>query len=501
MTRPPSVATPQSPWLTEPAPTRASALGDLRAEVAVIGGGITGVTTALLLAEAGLDVVVCDAATVASGVSGANTAKVTALQSTIYSELTKRYASATAAVYARASLAGVELVAALAGRHAPDCGLSRRPAATVAATALEVARVEREFAAAKQAGLDVFSAAGVDSPLPCRTAVCLADQLTLHPVRYIRALAAAAEAAGARIHENTTVLGAAKGERWTLRTPAAHISAEHVVVASHYPMLDRGAYFARLEAKRSYCVAGTLRGPAPQCLAITAGVNTRSFAAVDSLAILGGEGHSAGARGVGPDRFEKLATDLRAWVDVEEVTYRWSAQDAVSFDLLPVIGAYVPGGERLWVASGYGKWGLSTGTIAARIIADRIMGRADDEVATVFTPTRLSPRAAPSLAHLLGKVAAELVGDRLRPGDLNDVSELGPGCAGVLRRGHRRTGVYRDATGTLHAVSNRCTHLGCLLRFNGAETSWDCPCHGSRFGVDGEVLEGPAVHPLAQQEI
>lgn len=490
----------ESPWLIDDIAAQPPAMGALRADVAVIGAGITGITTALLLAQAGLDVVVCEAATAGSGVTGLNTAKVSALQSTIYSRLTSRHGSATAAGYAAASTAGVELVAALAEAHAPDCGVSRRTAATVAADPSQLQSVTEEFEAARAAGLPVYAGGAVDSPLPTHAAVCLDDQLTLHPVRYLRGLMDAAIAAGARVHENSRVLSLHQGSPHRISTELAEVSAEHVVVASHYPIFDRGAYFARLAAKRSYCVAARLRGRAPEALAITAGDPTRSFAAVDGLAVLGGEGHPAGARHVGTDRFDRLERDLRAWCDVEGELFRWSAQDAVTFDLLPVIGAYLPGSDSLWVASGYGKWGLSTGTIAARILTDLIQGQ-DNPWSSTFRPTRFSPKSAPTLAKLSAKVAVDMVADRLRSGDVSSVDEVAPGTAAVLRRGRKRAGVYRDPEGGVHAVSMRCTHLGCLLRFNAAETSWDCPCHGSRFDVDGEVLEGPAVRPLDREEV
>jgi Rieske Fe-S protein len=226
---------------------------------------------------------------------------------------------------------------------------------------------------------------------------------------------------------------------------------------------------------------------------------TRSFAAVAGFAVLGGESHEAGARGVEAGRFRALEQDLRAWCDVGDDGFRWSAQDPMSIDLLPIIGPYLPGSSSLWVGTGYRKWGLSTGTIAGRILADRILGR-ENPHAALFAPTRMDLRSTASLAKLGGKVTFDLVADRLRP-DQNSAAQVRPGSAAIVRRGQRRSAVYRDPEGTLHAVAARCTHLGCLVRFNAAETSWDCPCHGSRFDVDGAVLEGPAVAPLARHDV
>jgi nitrite reductase/ring-hydroxylating ferredoxin subunit len=160
-----------------------------------------------------------------------------------------------------------------------------------------------------------------------------------------------------------------------------------------------------------------------------------------------------------------------------------------------MIGPYHPGSNRLWVTTGFMKWGLSTATFAAMILADRLAGR-ENPWAPTFSPNRLSLRSAHELGQLGAKFAGDFVADRLRPPQALNTDQIKPGEARTLPDGLGRKGVYRDLDGALHAVSLRCTHLGCLLRFNSAEHSWDCPCHGSRFAPDGMVLEGPAVDPL-----
>jgi Rieske Fe-S protein len=232
-------------------------------------------------------------------------------------------------------------------------------------------------------------------------------------------------------------------------------------------------------------------------MSITAGTPSWSFRSAGDLMVVCGQDHPAGARGVDPGRYTALEEYVRRHWDVEEIAHRWSAQDAVPYDRTPMIGTYTPVSSRMYVAAGYSKWGLSGGSMAAALLSERLSGGAADEV---FSPHRFSVRGLPALARMNAKVALDLVGDRLTFGDVADGTELAPGRAGVVRSGTDRTGVFRDDAGRLHAVSIRCTHLGCLLRFNGAERSWDCPCHGSRFDVDGVVLEGPAVEPLARRD-
>jgi Rieske Fe-S protein len=274
-----------------------------------------------------------------------------------------------------------------------------------------------------------------------------------------------------------------------------------VVVATHYPFLDRGLYFARLKPERSYCVAARLAsGSPPRGMSINAGSPTRSVRSYGDLLIVGGEGHTTGSGKANAERYERLETFAREHWDVEAVTHRWSAHDPVSYHHLPVIGPYRPGSERLWVSAGFMKWGLASATFAAMILADRIGGRRSPW-GDAFAPTRLSPRSAHELAGLGAKFAIDLVGDRVRPPQALSTGGVPKGEARVVPDGLGKKGVYRDEHGELHAVSLRCTHLGCLVRFNSAERSWDCPCHGSRFAVDGSVLEGPAVKPLERRDV
>jgi glycine/D-amino acid oxidase-like deaminating enzyme/nitrite reductase/ring-hydroxylating ferredoxin subunit len=467
-------------------------------DVAVIGGGITGMTTALLLKQAGLRVAVLEAGRVAAGVSGNNTAKVTALQSTVYSKIAGKHGESAAADYAAASLAAVAKVAELA--DGIDCYLARHPACTYAYSHSEVRAVEQEAEAALRAGLPV-TRDEMRAPFPVYASLQLAGQLSIHPVRYVLGLAEKVRGDGSQVFEYSRVLQVREGGQCRIETATGTVRADRVVVATHYPILDRGLYFARLEPARSYCVAARLRsGKPPEAMAINPGSPKWSLSSLGSLLIVGGQSHPAGQRGVGEERFAALAEFARTHWDVEEITHQWSAQDPSSYDSLPMIGSYTPRSSRLYVATGYMKWGLSSGTFAAMILADLLTGK-DNPWAGRFSPHRVTLRAAPALAKMNAKVAVDLVGDRLVPPDVPDPGDVPVGEAKVVGKGLEKTGVYRDDDGKLHAVSLRCTHLGCLLRFNGAERSWDCPCHGSRFDVDGAVLEGPAVKPLPQRDV
>ncbi|MFC3895145.1 FAD-dependent oxidoreductase [Lentzea rhizosphaerae] len=483
----------QSLWLAALGTPRPPLTGEHTYDVAVVGGGITGLTTALLLKRRGLSVVVLEADRVASGVSGNNTAKVTALQSTVYSQIRRTHGLAAATDYATASQAAVAQVADLVKLEGIECDLRRAPAVTYAYTESEVQDVDHELITARQVGLPVRASVDVDLPFEVHAAIRLDDQIALHPVKYLQGLANAVDGGGSRVCEHSRVIDVT-GTRAS--TEDGHVNASQIVIATHFPTLDRGLYFARMELTRAYCIAARVSRP-PESLAISTGSPSWSVAAHGDKLILAGQSHPTGKPAVEP--FRRLEDFARRHWQVEEITHRWSAQDPTSYDHLPMIGSYTPGSDTLFTATGYMKWGLTSGTFAASLLADLVTSKPND-LAERFSPHRLSLKSLPELVKKNAEVAVEFVGDRVIPADATSSENLPPDHAHVIRDGLGKTGVYRDADGQLHAVSLRCTHLGCLVRFNAAERSWDCPCHGSRFDIDGEVLEGPATKPLPKRD-
>ncbi|MCX2729242.1 FAD-dependent oxidoreductase [Saccharopolyspora sp. NFXS83] len=486
-------------WDTARLPARVppvAAAGDF--DVAVLGGGITGLTTALLLRRAGARVAVVEAGRVGSGATGSSTAKVTALQATMCSTIRSQRGPEAAAAYAAVCADAVERVAALAAEERIECALRRRPACTYAADAAETEAIDAEAAAAREAGLPVELDRAAGLPFPVAGAVRLADQIEFQPVEYAAGLASALRDDGCAVFEDTRALDVRQGAPCEVVTTGGTVRAERVVVATHYPVLDRGLYFPRLEAERSYCVAARVGPHEPLPLAINVRAPKRSLRSAGEAVVVCGESHPTGSP-AGRPPYAALEEFARRHWPVEEITHRWSAQDPTAYDRFPMVGPYLPGSTRLFVATGFMKWGLCGGTAAAALLADRLTGTPGPE-AEPFDPGRVSPRSAGRLAKMNAGVGVAFVGDRLTAGEVGSVEQVPLGAARVVRAGTDLTGVYRDEDGCAHAVSLRCTHLGCLLRFNDDERSWDCPCHGSRFDVDGTVLEGPAVRPLPRKE-
>jgi nitrite reductase/ring-hydroxylating ferredoxin subunit len=288
------------------------------------------------------------------------------------------------------------------------------------------------------------------------------------------------------------------------------VRARDVVVATHYPFLDRGLFFPRLQPKRSYAIAVRGAAPLPDLMAISIDAPTRSLRTAGDphrrgaeLLVLGGEGHNAGEEGERTDaRYRALAAFAKQHFGSDDVTHRWSAHDMVTADGLPYAGRLTPLSRHVWVATGFRKWGLTNGTAAGRILAARILGEPHAH-AQLFDTLRFTPlRSAPGLAKEGLKDARHFVGDRLKGPQVGGLEDLDPGGDGrLLEVDGELVAASRDADGTVHALSPLCTHLGCRVAWNRAERSWDCPCHGSRFGPDGRVLQGPAVEGLRAKAV
>jgi len=227
----------------------------------------------------------------------------------------------------------------------------------------------------------------------------------------------------------------------------------------------------------------------------TRSLRTAPYRAGQRLLIITAE-HFTPSSGEVSDRWERLVHWTRQRFPRAEVAYRWATQDNTTTDRIPFVGRFHPGVKTVYVATGFGGWGMSTGVMAGHLLAASIAG---DQLpwAGLYDPRRLHPgREAAPMMKLQAKVARRFVGDRLRSSQADSVDDIAPGEGAVLRVEGRRCAVYRDDTGALHAVSARCTHLGCIVAFNDAERVWECPCHGSRFAVDGSILQGPASKPL-----
>ena len=475
--------------------------GPVDVDVAVVGGGITGLTTAFLLKEAGATVALVEAGRVASGTTGYTTAKVTSLHGLSYAELLAAQGEEKARQYGAANQAAVGTVAGLVERLRIDCDFERQAAYTYTEDPERVGDVVAEVEAATRLGLPAGYVETSPLPYPIRAAVRFDDQAQFHPRRYCLALAEALPGGGCHLFEDTRALDVAEeADRVTVRTDRGAVVAKRAVVATLLPFVDLGGFFAKTAPYRSYALAVRVGGDVPQGMHLGADEPTRSVRTVrfgDGHVglVLGGESHKVGQGGDTRAYYERLESWARERFAVASVDYRWSAQDYVPVDAVPYVGRS-PRRARTYVATGFKKWGMSNGTAAAMILADAVLGR-DNPWAEVFDATRVD--AAASAKEFVTEnldVGRHFVAGRVARLLAPSAEELAPGDGHLVELSGEKVAAYRDPEGALHAVSATCTHLGCTVTWNAAETTWDCPCHGSRFTTEGRVLQGPAVEDL-----
>jgi glycine/D-amino acid oxidase-like deaminating enzyme/nitrite reductase/ring-hydroxylating ferredoxin subunit len=473
---------------------------DLSVDVAIVGAGLVGITAAYLLKKAGKNVAVIEAEKVGTGVSGHTTAKVTALHQLKYAELIKEIGEEKARLYGESNQAAIEQLAKIVETENIDCDFERKNAYTFAPSSQELDKVKSEVEAATKLGLPAAFVQETGLPFKIAGAIKFENQAQFHPRKYLLALAAKIQGEGSYIFEKSRVKTVEGEEPCRVVTEnGAIVTAKDVMIATNIPILDQGLFFAKSYPKRSYLIGAWL-DPAkdPQGMFIGADNNYRSIRTTPhegkTLLLIGGEGHKVGEVSDTVERYERLAEYARSRFGVNEIAYRWSTQDMMSFDSLPYIGKLTPMSNHTYVATGFSLWGMTKTTMSAMILSDLILGR-DNPWAELYEATRPTPFVTQQSIKQNLDVGMHWVGDRFK-GMTEAVEDIGLDQGKVVMVNGKQIATYKDATGQLHQVSAVCSHLGCIVAWNAAEKSWDCPCHGARFNCQGEVLRGPAVSDL-----
>lgn len=468
-----------------------------RWDVVVIGGGITGITCAWLLKRAGKSVAVFEAGEVASGVTGRTTAHLTEVIDTRFHTLLKNLGEAAVKAVVRGSRQAIDFIEYTALDQGIACGFTRVPGYLYAQDDKQAKELESEREAALRAGASVRWTNQLPLPFHITAALEFEGQAKFHPSAWVYGLAAQIPNAICSVFEQTQIVEVKEGDPCRLVTSrGATVLADRVVMATNSP-LNTVLLQTRLSHYQSYVVSG------PSPLALDGlywdledpyhYIRSADVGGEQHL-IVGGEDHKTGQEPNTTDALERIAAYARRLsVKVERA---WSSQVVEPADGLPLIGRNA-GSTRVFVGTGYSGNGMTFGTLAGQLLADACLGRTS-ELAKTFEPTRFTPRA--SLKALVTEnidYPMHLVSDVLSPPEAHDVSSVARGEGKLVRLEGKMAAVYRDEGGRVSAVSATCTHLGCRVRFNAAEKTWDCPCHGSRYAADGRVVQGPAVRALA----
>ncbi len=493
----------KSLWLATSSKTNYPALDrDISVDVVVVGGGLAGISTAWFLKQEGYRVAVLEADRICQGTTGHSTAKITSQHDLIYDEISTQFGHELAQQYADANEAAIKVMADLANEHKLDCDFQRKPAYVFTQQDKYVKKLEREVEAATGLGIEAEYLQELDLPFPVKAALRFPHQAQFHPRKYVLGLAQQIPGDGSGIYEETAATGIEEGapSATVLTQQGYKVKADKIVIASHFPFHDGlGLYFARMHPQRSYILAVRSGDKLAQGMYVSAESPGRSLRTQregkDELLLVAGEHHKTAHGEEEEVHYDNLLGFARDNFALQEVVYRWSAQDYTTMDKVPYIGAIRPGNDNILVATGFRKWGITTSTVAGLLIRDLIKG-GNSPWQDVYDPGRgVKLRSAGKLISINADVARELISGKLKGPDLGDVAQ---GEGKIAKMDGRKVGAYRDEQGELHVVDITCTHLGCELKWNSAEKTWDCPCHGSRFGYRGEIVEGPALKPLQQ---
>lgn len=491
----------ESYWLAStPCTTFPKLEENFSVDVAIIGGGITGITLAYLLKQEGMKVAVVEADRILQGTTGHTTAKVTSQHSLIYDKISSKVGEDMARQYADANESAIRLIESLINENSIDCDFKHLPAYVYTQLDEYREKIESEVKTAASLGISAHYTEDLQLPFKVKAAMRFDNQAQFHPRKYAMALAEKIPGNGSAIYEHTRAIDIIDGYKNTVVTHSgANIDADVVVLASHYPFWDRhGLYFARMYPERSYIMGISISEKFPDGMYITAEDPGRSLRAQPfeggELVLVGGEHHKTGHGENTYGHYEKLKDFARSNYSLQAIHFRWSAQDYTSMDEIPLIGRITSNRPNIYVATGFMKWGMTNGTAAAVIIKDLIT-KGESPWQDVYNPSRFTPAAsAKNFIVENADVAKNYITDKLAPIDEN--IDIKPGEARIIEHDGSRSGAYRDEKGNLHIVDTKCTHIGCELHWNEAEMSWDCPCHGSRFSYDGDIIDGPALRPL-----
>ncbi|RKL67923.1 FAD-dependent oxidoreductase [Salipaludibacillus neizhouensis] len=476
---------------------------NIKTEVAVVGGGITGITAAYLLAKEGKKVILLEADRLFHGTTGFTTAKITSQHGLFYDELIQHVGEEKARIYYQTNEKAKKFIEAIVNENNIDCDFEKKDAVLYAVSKKSNEKLEKEIKAYEELGIPHEVVHELPYNVKIERALHMKDQAQFHPLHYLSFLVDEFLKLGGKLFEHTVVVDVLTNttgdQPKTLETRDGHtITCEHLLSCSHFPFYDReNLFFSRLHAERSYIVAA--KGKDVPGMYINVDSPSRSVRSVkikgETHLLLGGEGHKTGQGKSTTEHFQALEAFGRDVFGSEEFPFEWSTQDLYTLDKIPYIGVLTGNITNSYVATGYRKWGMTSGTAAGLILRDYVLGHETEEM-DLYQPDRFI--ADPSVKQLLkhnSDVAGHFLAGKITPSEkkLEDV-QVGEGIH-VVYDG-LKSGAYRDDDGKLHIVDTTCKHMGCEVAWNSGELTWDCPCHGSRYNFDGTVIEGPAKEPL-----
>ncbi|MBQ8300242.1 MAG: FAD-dependent oxidoreductase [Clostridia bacterium] len=474
---------------------------DIDVDVCIIGAGLVGITSAYYLSDSKLKVAIVERDSVCSHVSGKSTAKITSQHNLFYDYLINSYSHDLAKKYLDANEEAVQRIKDIIDKEKIDCDFSVQDSYVYAYSSEELFDIEKEVSAVKS--LDFPCEFVKEIPMPIKTlgAIKFPNQAQFNPRKYALALCDIVTKKGIDIYTSTVVTDVESFDSgYIVSTANNSIKAKYVILATHYPIINfPGFYFLKMYQSMSYAIAVDTKCDLPEGMYINSSIPTFSFRTTPykdkKLLIVAGADHKTGEKIDLENAYEILEKKAKELYPESEVLYKWCTEDCISLDKIPYIGDFSSIMPNLYVATGFKKWGITFSNVASKIITDKILGN-KNKYENTFEATRLEPiKNRDELGNMVKESIYSLVINKLKdsPDTLDDV---GMDEGKIIEYENEKVGVYRDTNGKCYFIKPVCAHLGCELSFNNVEKTWDCPCHGSRYDINGNVLSEPAIHNI-----
>lgn len=465
---------------------------DIEADVCIIGAGLCGLLTAYYLKDTGMKIVIIDANKIASGTSANNTGKITAQHGIMYKQLFDASES-DARLYKKVCMDAITDYKKIIDENGVDCDFRIADAIVYSTDEDTAQNILDEFLVAKEIGFDAYLTDKIEPDIKIINALGYKNQATFHPVKFMNQIVRILENSGVKIYENTAAKDIDDNTVYTVN--GNEIRATHIVMSTHYPFFKiKGLFPLKMYQSRSYVVA--LSGAERKIDGMYVDANEYGYSIKQHGAyiLVCGEDHKTGDE-EGIDRFNELESYAKCLFQGSTVSYRWAAQDSITVDNLPYIGKYQSSMPYVYVATGFKKWGLALSMVAANTFKDLILNRVNSE-SELFSPSRFKLSSTAKLFEFAADSGVSFVKGHINIGGVSSQVNLERGEGTVIQHKNIKLAVYRGEDDKLSCISAVCSHVGCVVNFNKSEKTWDCPCHGSRFDINGNALEGPAVLPL-----
>lgn len=473
---------------------------DEETEICVIGAGMFGLTTAYYLTLSGKKVTIIEKGEIGEKVSGNTTGKITSQHGLFYDHLISDYGEEYAYKYWEANEEAIKGIKDIIKKEKIECEFSERKAYVYTVKQDEVMEIEKEVEAVNKIGGNAKLVTKTELPFEIKSAIEFDKQAQFHPRKYMLGLARAILKDN-KIYNFTTVTDVKKdGNKFIVYTDKGNIRADHVVLATHYPIINiPGIYFAKMYQSTSYIVGIETNSKLPQGMYISAKEPIYSFRTAQyngkEILLIGGSEHRTGKALPYDSKYNELEKKAKELYPDCKVLFKWDTRDCISLDKIPYIGEFSNLMTNMYVGTGFKKWGMAFSDVAGKIIADKIIGK-KNKYEDIFKATRVKPiKNRWEVENMVKESIESLVTNKFKI-ESHSIDEIENDNGAIIKIEGENVGIYKDKDGKIYAVKPICTHLGCLLTWNNIDKTWDCPCHGSRFDYMGKNLDDPAIQNL-----